>query len=145
MSPRKLSPEEFESIYGRVPRACVEVIVRTEKGIILSKREIRPCEGYWHIPGGTVFLGEKLEGAVQRVAQEELGLEVKVEKLLGIIQYPAMESYGQAVGIAFLTSPISGEFRGCEQAKEVAFFKEIPQDTIPEQKIFLENYLRSTE
>lgn len=145
MLPKKLPQEEFDSIYSRVPRVCVEVIIKTKNGIVLSKRDIPPYVGQWHIPGGTVRLGETLNQAVKRVAKEELGIVVKPTKFLGVIEYFGQNILGQPVGIAFLARFVSGKLRGSEQAEEVRFFKQIPQDTIPEQKIFLENYLRSSE
>lgn len=77
---KKLSKEEFDKIYQRVPRICVEVIVNTSQGIILTKRLISPCVGMWHIPGGTVYFGEKLEEAANRIADDELGIDIDIKK-----------------------------------------------------------------
>jgi len=91
MGKRRLSDKEFKEIYSKVPRLTVEVIVKgPQGGVILSLRNISPCKGLWHIPGGTVYLRETLDEAVKRVAQEELGIEVEIEKLLGYIHYPSV-------------------------------------------------------
>ena len=74
-----LTPEEFETIYGKVPRLTVEVIIKSEKGVLLSLRSIEPFKGDWHIPGGTVFYGESLADAVRRVTKRELGVTVRGE------------------------------------------------------------------
>lgn len=157
--PKKLPKEIFDEIYRQVPRLCVEVIINTPNGIVLTKRLIPPCIGMWHFPGGTVFMGEKLEEAVNRVADEELGInlekEKKKKKMIGIIEYS--ELFNSVIGIAFLCElkeqkgrekeeqkgrEKEGEqrFRGSFQAEEIKTFHidEIPENMIPEQKEFLE-------
>ena len=58
--PKKLPYKTFKSIYSRVPRATIELVIQTPAGILLSKRSIPPYKGYWHIPGGTVLFHEKM-------------------------------------------------------------------------------------
>ncbi len=143
MVKKPLSYDKFKEIYSTVPRLCVEVIVKTDEGIILTLRDIEPYKGLWHIPGGTVFFGETLHGAAKRIAKEELGIEIKVGKLLGYIEYPDEHIYrgfGWPIGIAFLVHLAGGTLRGGEQGKDVKAFKVIPQDTIPDQKMFLKKY-----
>ena len=139
---KKLSKEEFDKIYQRVPRVCVEAIVNTSQGIILTKRLIPPCVGMWHIPGGTVYFGEKLEDAVNRIADDELGIDVDIKKMVGIIEYPKKlcETHIHAIGIAFLCEPKSKElkFRGSFQGEEIDAFKIIPDNTVSAQKRFLD-------
>jgi len=83
---RPFSTEEFKKIYSKTPRLCVDLIINTPKGIVLSLRSIEPYKGEWHFPGGTVFYKEKIVDAIDRVALEEVGITVRVEKLLGYIE-----------------------------------------------------------
>lgn len=136
----QLPKAEFDSIFAKVPRLCVELIIRTPKGLLLTKRTIDPCKGQWHFPGGTLRFGETLTDAVQRVAQYELGIEVKINKLLGYLEYPQMNADGYKgwpVGVAFEVAIVSGEPRGSDQGEELGFFEEIPADTIVDQANFL--------
>lgn len=139
---KKLSKEEFDKIYQRVPRVCVDVIVNTSQGIILTKRLIPPCVGMWHIPGETVYFGEKLEEAVNRIADDELGIDVDIKKMVGIIEYPnkLCETTIHAIGIAFLCELKSKElkFRGSFQGEEIEAFRTIPDNTVSAQKRFLD-------
>lgn len=141
----RLSEKEFKEIYSQVPRLCVEVIVKgPQGGVVLSLRDISPCKGLWHIPGGTVYYRETLDEAVKRVAQKELGVEVKVEKLLGYIHYPSVlkeTGWDCPVGIAFLTKIKSGRLRGSNQGRDVRIFKTIPKNMVVEQKRFLKEVL----
>ena len=88
---KPFSHEEFKNIYSRVPRLCVELVVKTPEGVILSLRKLPSYRGKWHIPGGTVFYKEKVTDAVKRVAAEELGIEVSIRELLGYIDYDSEE------------------------------------------------------
>ena len=60
---KPFSSEEFRSIYSKVPRLCVEVIIKTSGGIVLSLRKLPSWHGKWHIPGGTVYYKEKVADA----------------------------------------------------------------------------------
>ena len=101
-----------------------------------------PCRGLWNIPGGTVRYGETLTGAVQRVARQELDLEVTAGRLLGYIEYPSHLAQGLdwPVGIAFLAEPAAapaGEPLSTPPGA-VRWFSLLPGDMHDEQRGFLE-------
>jgi len=50
----------------------------------MVQRAIEPAIGKWSFPSGYVNRGEKLENAVEREVLEECGLEVDVERLVGL-------------------------------------------------------------
>lgn len=139
---KKLPEETFKEIYRQVPRLCVEVVIDTPYGIILTKRLVPACAGMRHIPEGTVYHGEKLEDAVSRIAGDELGVSMNTKSIIGIIEYPSLyeKKSSHAVGIAFLceVKPEIQKFRGGFQAEEIDALKIIPGNTVPEQKTFLE-------
>ncbi len=130
--------EEFHDVYSKVPRLTVEVVLKSDKGVLLSLRDIEPCKGLWHLPGGTVFIGEKLTDAVSRVARRELGVKVAAAKFLDYIEYP--EHYAQTgesvVGLAFLAE-YDGELQPNEEASELEWFNEVPDKMHPEQGDFI--------
>ncbi len=138
---KPFSFEEFQSIYSKVPRLTVEIVIKNTEGVLLTLRRIHPLPGIWHLPGGTVYFKEPLEYAVKRIAKEELGLDVSVEKFLGYIEYIHQEKGGgfdHPVGIAFLCQPISQEVRLNDDASEAKYFRDFPEDVVMEQKEFLE-------
>ncbi len=140
--PRKqpFSIEEFKSIYSRVPRICVDLIIKNEQGVLLTLRQENGWVGQWHLPGGTVYLGEKVEDAIDRVAMEELGIKLKVEKLLNYMEYHSEKKergYGQSISLAFLCAPLSSEIKIDNQVAEFKFFSSLPDKTIAEQAKFL--------
>lgn len=137
--PKKISSEEFEYIFKRVPRLCVDLVIKDRDGVLLTLRNIPPSKGKWHLPGGTVLHGEKLEEAVKRVAKQELNIEVSVAQELGIIEYISSKTtkLGHAVAIAFLCHIKKGDIKLDRQASDFEFFRKIPEKTISEQKAFL--------
>ncbi len=140
-----LSSAEFTSIYSKVTRLCVEVIIQTSDGIVLSLRSIEPWKGLWHIPGGTVMYKETLEDAVKRVAKEELGVGVNIKEFVGFLHYPSEEKvrgFGWSIGVAFLCSINSGILRGSVQGEVVKAFNEVPQAMVEEQKDIIQKCLK---
>ncbi len=131
-----LPQAEFDWIFRRVPRLTVEVVAaEAGRGVLLSLREIDPCRGLWHLPGGTVRFGEPARDAVVRVARDELGAEVVVGDLLGYIEYPSHYENG-------LDSPVGLAFRAMLGASAQLpagchWFRELPADMHDEQREFL--------
>ena len=132
-----LSDKEYRAIYSRVPRLCIDLIIRSRNGVVLSKRDIPPDKGMWHLPGGRVRMQEKLEDAIQRIAHGETGLNVRVMKIIGAIEYRYLGAWGHSISIAYLVKPVAGKLRGSKQARNVMFFKSLPKTTEPEVKTFL--------
>ena len=148
MTEHPLSRAEFDAVYARVPRLTVEVVLRGDAGVVLTRRAIEPARGLWHLPGGTVHFGETVTAAVRRVARAELGVDVVVGELLGWIEYPGLHAAGYAgwpVGLAFAAT-LNGDGNGganggapvaADQADAVGWFRSVPPDTLVEQADFL--------
>lgn len=135
-----LTPEEFDAIYSKVPRLTVEVIIKNPEGAIyLTKRAVEPCAGQWHLPGGTVFFGEHLTEAVQRVAKREVGIDVHDMKNIGYIEYPShfLNGLDCPVGIAFEVTDYSGKFTTNKEASEGSWFTTVPEAMHAEQDVYL--------
>ena len=83
-----LTDKDFNFIYSRAPRICVDLIIKNKQGnVLLTFRKIRPYKNKWHLPGGTVLFRESIDGAIQRIALSELNSSVKVHKLLGYMEF----------------------------------------------------------
>lgn len=143
---KPFSAEEFKEIYSKVPRLTVEVVIKTSRGVVLMKRQEKSWQGQWHIPGGTVLYQETLHQAVQRMAQEELGIKVTIKKLLGYIEYPSEEQergFGWSVGIAFLCH-LEDEGQvdfGRWEKNGIECFIQLPDELIKEQTAMLSSIL----
>ena len=70
------------------PKLAVAVIVQTDQGVLLLRRAQKDlAHGKWILPGGHVDRGEVVPEAAMREVAEETGLQVELEKLLGIYSY----------------------------------------------------------
>lgn len=134
-----LSPEEFNTIYAKVPRLTVEVIVQHNGCVYMTKRAIEPCKGQWHLPGGTVFFGESLLEAVQRVAKRELGINVKAAEQKGVIEYPSHYKHGldEPVGVVYEVTQYTGKMRVNDEAEAGDWFAVVPDPTHGDQDTWL--------
>lgn len=136
-----LPKEKFDEIYSQVPRTCVEILIKTDNGFVLSRRMIEPCIGMWHIPGGTVYFGESLYDTACRVGLEELGVKINVLSVVGLVNYRYIyEEKEHSVAVIFFCELDGSQaFQGSYQAKEIDTFHidNIPEDTIPAHKKFL--------
>lgn len=141
---KPFSYKEFSEIYSKVARLTVEVVIIQDNKVLLTKRKLPSWHDMWHIPGGTVLYKEKVADAIARVAKEEVGVKVEVEKILGYIEYPSEErerGFGWSVGMAFQCRIIEGNISPNEDSSDVQFFNPLPANTIPEPKEFLETTL----
>lgn len=137
MKVKKLPFKKYKKIYSTVPRLCVEVVLLTSGGIALTKRDIPPAIGKWHIPGGTVLKGENLEGAVKRIAKEEIEENVEIQKMLGVIdEYHFTKYFDQPIGIVFLVK-LKNKNLSKNKDKKYKLFKDMPKNMIKAQRDFI--------
>jgi 8-oxo-dGTP diphosphatase len=101
------------------PKLMVDVVIPSEKGVVLVRRGSEPYEGQWALPGGFVEVGETVEQAAVREAAEETGLAVEVSRLAGVYSEPDRDPRGHNVSVAFLVRVLSGQMQAASDAAEV--------------------------
>ena len=70
-----LNIQTFIDIVKATPLVSVDILlVRGGKDILLGLRNNRPAQGYWFVPGGRILKNEKIEQALVRIAEKELGI-----------------------------------------------------------------------
>ena len=87
-----------------MPNFGVGIAILKGEKVLLTKREDFEV---WCLPGGSVEEGESLAQAAQREAMEETGLEIRIERLVGVYSRPKWRS-GGAHEILFAASPAGG-------------------------------------
>ncbi len=140
--PKYFTLKEFNEIYSKVPRLCVEAIIRTKDGVILTKRNMEPASGTWHIPGGTLLMGESLMSGMKRVAKLELGIDIIIEKMLEVTE-PKFKNYSKhIVTIVFLAHPKNKnlKFKLDKWADNIGIFKKFPKSTIKYHRDIIKKY-----
>ena len=111
------------------PKVAVGTIISDDrKQIVLVKRAIEPGYGKWVIPGGYVDRGEEVKVAAVREAREEVGLDVRLGRLINVYSYP-----GRAPVIIVYAATMIGGCLACDdEGLEARFFapEEIPWDQL---------------
>jgi colanic acid biosynthesis protein WcaH len=75
-------PEDlFSEFIARMPQICIDLILETDDGILIAKREVDPPVWFWL--GDRLYKGERLEEAAHRIAQEELNIEIRIQDQYG--------------------------------------------------------------
>ena len=101
------------------PKLMVDVVIPSEKGVVLVRRGSEPYEGQWALPGGYVEVGETVREAAVREAAEETGLAVEVSRLVGVYSDPDRDPRGHNVSVVFLVRVLSGQMKAASDAAEV--------------------------
>jgi len=92
------------AVHYRNPRIVAGCIATWRDRVLLCRRSIDPCRGLWTLPAGYVELGETLEEAAVREAQEEAGAIVSGLRLFALYDLPHIgEVY--ALYLASLADP----------------------------------------
>ena len=121
------------------PLLTVDALIIYEGKIVLIKRENPPYKDQYALPGGFVEVGETVEEAVVREAKEETGLEIEIQKLLGVYSEPKRDPRGHTVSVCFLAKG-SGNLKAGSDAKDTGLFSinEIPGLAFDHNKIIEE-------
>ena len=70
-----------------------------------------------------------MKKSVKRAGKEELNLNVKIEKFLGVFEN--LNSYRHDLSHAFIVSIVDGEVKSDFQSNQLKFFKRLPYDLLP--------------
>ena len=99
-------------------------IVKNGK-VLLAKRSIDPYRGYWDLPGGFLNDGESPEVGLKREMKEELGVEIKIKKFIGVFidKFKDQGDWYSALCLHYLCEIIKGEPLPLEEASELKWFK----------------------
>lgn len=138
MQVKKLPYQEYKSIYSKVPRLCVDLVIQSADGVLLIQRDIPPGEGLWHFPGGTILLGESIQKAANRICRDETGLDLQIDSLIDTMEFPEPSNqFFHAVSMAYLINKKTESLHLLPSDSTMAFFQHIPDQIIPEHRQLL--------
>ena len=66
------------------PKVAAVALVVDGAGLVMVKRGVEPQYGKWAFPSGYVDRGEVVEAAARREVKEETGLDVALDRLIGV-------------------------------------------------------------
>ncbi len=94
--------KQFLKIIDTTPLVSIDLILEYPQGkILLGKRNNRPAQGYWFVPGGRIQKNEKLADAIKRISLTELGTEFTLSdgQLLGAFNHIYDDNFSGVAGI----------------------------------------------
>lgn len=109
------------------PKVAAGILVEDEGQVVLIRRGVPPAKGAWALPSGFAEYEETIEGTAVREAEEETGLQVALDDLLGVYSYHS-ETVGRGVLVLFSGHAVGGTLRAGDDAVAVARFS---PDTLP--------------
>lgn len=111
------------------PKLAVGTVISDDRNrVVLVRRAIEPGYGKWVFPGGYVDRGEEVQLAAVREAREEVGLDVRIDRLINIYSYA-----GRTPVIVVYAATMIGGSLGCDdEGIEAKFFEPaaIPWDEL---------------
>ncbi len=125
------------------PKVATGVVAERDGHILLVRRNHEPMLGKWSFPSGFVDAGEVVAEAAMRETFEETGVQVCIDRLLGVYS-----SRGSAVVfIAYAGAIVSGEPVAGDEAFEVGMFlpEKLPDLAFPHDPAIVAAWLASRE
>lgn len=121
----RLACPRCEFIHFDDPKLAVGAVVEDGDGRLLyTLRDHQPHMGEWALPSGFVDRGEEVRRAARREVREETGLDVTIDRLVGVFSTDG----DPVVFIVFSAHPSGGVLSPGPEARDVRFF---PQSQLP--------------
>lgn len=117
-------------------------IIRNDRGEVLLSR--RSDSGWWNLPGGGVESDETVSEGIMREVREETGLEVSVERLVGVYSKPQKHE----VVLTFEVRMVGGELTTTEESDLHQWFApdQLPAEQfLPKHRERVQDALRGEE
>jgi ADP-ribose pyrophosphatase YjhB (NUDIX family) len=105
--------------------AASAIVIDQDGRILLHRRDDNEL---WSIPGGAMEVGERIADTAVREVEEETGLEVKPERVVGIYSNPqhvveyADGEVRQQFSVCFACRVVGGDLAVSDESLEVGFF-----------------------
>ncbi len=97
-----ISDEQFLKVIDATPLVSIDLILENHQGkILLGKRNNRPAQNYWFVPGGRIRKNERLADAIKRISSAELSTEIMLSdgQPLGAFEHIYDDNFSGSDGI----------------------------------------------
>jgi ADP-ribose pyrophosphatase YjhB (NUDIX family) len=114
-------------------RGEVIFVIERPGGLILHTKDSYP-PGAYRLPSGGVGWGEGVLSALHREVREETGLEIEVERFLGLLEYEIRceEETLPFVSYVFLVQGGDGELIPQDEEEHITSFRQVPAAELAE-------------
>jgi colanic acid biosynthesis protein WcaH len=83
-----LDDQTFETVISSTPLISIDLLVKKDNKILLGKRINKPAQGYLFSIGGRVYKNETINGAMMRIANNELNFSLKLTpSFIGVFEH----------------------------------------------------------
>jgi len=125
-------------IHWNNPAPAASVLVLRRGRVLLVRRALAPSRGLWDVPGGFVEPGETGEQAARREAREELGIAVRLERVVGI--YPGVYGVEKRPSLnVYYLARMRGDGSAVRAGDDAAAFAWFPLRALPRRMAFKNN------
>ncbi len=116
----KIPLKLYKKIISLIPICCVDALLKDGNKFFLFKRAYEPAKNEWWLIGGRILKGESLKNAVIRKVKEEIGIDVKISKILGVYEtfFPVSRFEANkrristhTISVCFVVEPIKKNFK----------------------------------
>jgi len=124
------------------PIVGIGVLIIKDGKVLLGKRNKRPGENTYSLPGGKLEFGESFEECAKREVREETGLEIKGLKFICVNNDIFEDNHFVTLG--FIAEEFNGEPKNLEEeinSWEWFDLKNLPKNILLPSKKIIEKYL----
>ncbi len=129
---------------GRVvyydPKLAAACVIERDGQTLMVRRAVQTGYGLWSMPGGYVDRGEPVETAAAREVEEEAGLLVEIDQLIGLFS----DVGNPVVVAAYAATEVGGVLAPGPESLDVGFFAldDLPPLAFPRDEQILRRWQR---
>ena len=131
------SKKQYDSFRKYFPFSCADLILFENDSILLTNRTQNPYKGMWHLPGTMIRRGEKVEEAIKRAGEVELGLKVSIIQYVGFFE--SIDSFRHDISHGFIIKTEKSQIKTDYQSNDHKFFKRLPKNLVPHHKMMIKS------
>ena len=133
-----LDDATFKTVIDSAPLVSIDILLKKGGKILLGKRVNKPAQGYYFSTGGRVNKNETINSAMNRIAKNELNIELKTTPdFIGVFEHFYDDGIYQDV---------STHYVDIAYIYEVEEIPDLPNDQHSEYKWFtVDELLKSTQ
>ena len=98
-----LDDQTFETVISSTPLISIDLLVKKDNKILLGKRINKPAQCYLFSIGGRIYKNETINGAMMRIASNELNISLKLmPRFIGVFEHFYDDSIYQDVSTHYV-------------------------------------------
>ncbi|MBN1621507.1 MAG: NUDIX domain-containing protein [Endomicrobiales bacterium] len=118
-------------VYYKNPLPVTSCVAVNKKGeMLIAKRNLDPGKGSWALPGGFIELNETPEDSCLRELKEEVGIDGKIMRLVGVYVQNT-EEYGSLLVVGYMVKAMHDNLSINSEVQEAKFVKKNSMPYIP--------------